>query len=53
LFPEVIAILIEGFTTGFIVIVIPDDVTDAGLAQLALDIRVQLITSVSESVLLE
>lgn len=51
--PDVIAMLTEGVTKGLTVMVIPDEVTVAGLAQLALDTIRQVITSPSESVAID
>lgn len=48
--PEVMAILIEGFTTGFTIMVIPDEVTVEGLAQVALEVILHVITSPFASV---
>jgi hypothetical protein len=47
LLPEVNAILTEGVTAVTTDMVIPDEVTAGGLAQPALDVIVQLITSPS------
>ena len=47
LLPDVIAILTDGITVLFTVMVIPVDVTVNGLAQLRLEVMVQVNTSPS------
>jgi hypothetical protein len=44
LVPDVSEIVTEGVTTGFTVIVIPFDVADTGLAQVAVDVITQVTT---------